>query len=73
MATHELYPFRFFDPIRGRWIRARYVATLETIRARYPQFELAGPPEIRETGDLYDDATSRIVSLSPGPSTTGIR
>jgi hypothetical protein len=30
----ELFPFRFFDPIRGRWIPARYRATREEIAAR---------------------------------------
>ena len=33
-----LFPFRFFDPIRKRWVRARYVAERHQIEARYPQF-----------------------------------
>jgi hypothetical protein len=45
-----LYPFSYFDPLRRRWIRARYVATLEDIRARHPEHRLEGEPEIRETG-----------------------
>jgi len=32
-----LYPFRFFDPARGRWIRARYLAEGHEIEARYRQ------------------------------------
>jgi hypothetical protein len=40
-------PFRFFDPIRRRWIRARYVAELHDIAAHYEQWEITGPPEIR--------------------------
>lgn len=43
-----LYPFRFRDPVTGRWIRARYLATLEEIEARYAEVELLGPPERRE-------------------------
>lgn len=39
----ELFPFRFFDTARRRWIRARYKATKETIAARYEQWEIIGP------------------------------
>ena len=39
----ELFPFRFFDPIRGRWITARYRATPEEIGARYEKWEITGP------------------------------
>ena len=42
-----LYPFRFFDPVRKRWIRARYVGELHEITARYDRWEITGPPEIR--------------------------
>jgi len=42
-----LYPFRFFDPIRGRWVRARYVAERHVIAAQYDRWEIFGPPEIR--------------------------
>jgi hypothetical protein len=42
-----LYPFRFYDPVRRRWIRARYVAKIHDIIARHQQWEIIGPPEIR--------------------------
>ena len=42
-----LYPFRYFDPVRKRWIRARYVAELHVIAERHAQWEITGPPEIR--------------------------
>jgi hypothetical protein len=42
-----LYPFRFFDPVRKRWIRARYVAERHEIESRFAQWEIIGPPEIR--------------------------
>jgi hypothetical protein len=45
-----LYPFRYFDPVRKRWIRARYVAERHEIVERYAKWEIIGPPEIR-TGD----------------------
>lgn len=44
----ELYPFSYFDPLRKRWVRARYVASLGEIAQRYPQYRIEGPPEIRE-------------------------
>ena len=44
----ELFPFRFRDPRTGKWIRARYVAELHEIKQRYIEWEIIGPPEIRE-------------------------
>jgi hypothetical protein len=33
--------------VTGRWIRARYVAERHEIAARYVEWEIVGPPEIR--------------------------
>ena len=44
----ELFPFSYFDPMRKRWIRARYVASLDEIKQRYAQYRIEGQPEIRE-------------------------
>ena len=46
-----LFPFRFFDPIRKRWVRARYVAERHQIEAGYAQWEIIGAPEIRSRGN----------------------
>jgi hypothetical protein len=46
--TLTLYPFRYRDPVTRRWMKARYVAELEVIKARYAEFELTGPPEVGE-------------------------
>ena len=45
--TLTLFPFRYRDPATGKWIRARYKATVEEIAQRYAQWEIAGPPESR--------------------------
>src|SRR5947209_8559534 len=42
-----LYPFSYFDPVRKRWVRARYVAERHVIESSYAQREIIGPPEIR--------------------------
>jgi hypothetical protein len=42
----ELYPFRYKDPVTGKWVRARYRAALETIAARYGTWELTGAPSV---------------------------
>jgi hypothetical protein len=47
VAPIELYPFRFRDPRTGKWVRARYVATLAEIEARYREWEIVGPAEVR--------------------------
>ena len=44
----ELFAFRYRDPRTGKWIRARYRATLEEIAQRYPQFEIIDPAAIRD-------------------------
>ncbi len=44
----ELFPFRFCDPVTGKWVRARYVATLEETAGRYIEFEIIGPAGVRE-------------------------
>ena len=43
MAREPLYPFRFYDPLRKRWIQARYKASREEIAARYEKWEVTGP------------------------------
>lgn len=47
----ELYPFRFRDPLTGKWVRARYVAEFHDIRQRYAEWEITGEPEIRHVPD----------------------
>jgi len=44
----ELFPFRYRDPRTRKWIRARYVAERHEIAARYAEWEITGPAEIRE-------------------------
>ena len=44
----ELFAFRFRDPRTGKWIRARYVAELHATAARYAEWEIIGPAEIRD-------------------------
>jgi hypothetical protein len=53
----ELYPFSYFDVMRRRWIKARYVAKFQDIAERYDAFRIEGPPEIRE-----GPRDSRIIS-----------
>jgi hypothetical protein len=46
----ELYPFSYWDEMRKRWVKARYVATKADIEARHPKHRIKGPPEIRAGG-----------------------
>jgi len=43
-----LYPFRYRDEATGKWVAARYVAELHEIEARHTEWQLTGPPEVRE-------------------------
>ena len=42
--TIELFPFRFRDPLTGKWVRARYLAERKEIAARYAEWEITGAP-----------------------------
>jgi hypothetical protein len=42
-----LYPFRFHDPLTGKWVRARHRAEHTEGAARYSEWEITGPPELR--------------------------
>lgn len=48
-STHVLYmyEFRYFDDLRGKWMRARYRCQAPEIRCRYTDYELIGKPEVR--------------------------
>lgn len=48
MPRVKLYRFRFRDPLTGKWVRARYVATKADIASSHAEFEIVGPPEIRQ-------------------------
>jgi hypothetical protein len=42
-----LYEFRYHCPLRKRWVKARYRATLEELGQRYAEWETIGEPEVR--------------------------
>ena len=48
MPRLELFPFRYRHELTGKWVRARYVASKDEVAARHAEWEIAGPPEIRE-------------------------
>ena len=50
MPRLELFPFRFRDPVTGKWVRARYVAERHELVQRHGDgnFEITGPPEVRD-------------------------
>lgn len=45
-----MYPFSYWDEVRKRWVRARYLATMADIQTRYAKHRIEGPPEIRDSG-----------------------
>lgn len=49
-----LYPFRFRDPVTGRWIRARYVAERRELEARYADYEIGEPEYRRPVGQSFN-------------------
>ena len=48
MPRLELFPFRYREPFTGKWVKARYRAERHEIAARYNEWEIIGPPEIRD-------------------------
>jgi hypothetical protein len=47
MPTLYMYEFRYFDRLRGKWLRARYRCQAPEIRCRYGDYKLVGPAEVR--------------------------
>ena len=43
-----LFPFRYRDPLTGRWVKARYKATREDIAGGHAEWEIIGPVEVRD-------------------------
>ena len=60
MRTLTLYRFRYRDPLSGKWIRSRHVEPVESITARFPEFELIEPPEIREVSDAWELTAGQV-------------
>jgi hypothetical protein len=48
VRTLVLYPFRFRDRITGKWVRARDKLQVPALQRRYAEWEIVGPPEIRD-------------------------
>jgi hypothetical protein len=67
MAPIELYPFRFRDPRTSKWVRARYRATLAEIKARYREWEIIGPAEIRGDApvEMFQPVPARLAEKPP--------
>ena len=47
MATLQLYPFRFRDPLTGKWVRARHKLQVPEMQRYYLEWDITGAPEIR--------------------------
>lgn len=45
-----LYPFRYRDPLSGKWVKARYIAERHEIAKRYREWKVTGEPEVRRSG-----------------------
>lgn len=55
-----LYPFRFVDPVSGKWVRARYVATIKEIEARYARWEGTTYPEMEGIPDMCEKGPAQV-------------
>ena len=47
MITLVVYPLRYKDARIGKWVKARYMAGRKVIAARYAEWEITGPGEVR--------------------------
>jgi len=57
-----LFPFRYRDAATGKWVRARYKATVEEIAQRHAQWEITGPAESRSGNAAMFRPHYRIVA-----------
>jgi hypothetical protein len=68
MPKLELYPFRFRDPLTGKWIRARHKLQVPELQRRYAEWELTGAPEIRHVHPRHTEPFSPFGRSAPGPA-----
>ena len=61
MGRGELYPFRYKHPITGKWVRARYRATLTDIAARYATWEVTGRASVTRGASIGFDPYRKVV------------
>lgn len=55
-----LWQFSYFDELRGRWLKARYRASVEEIQRRHKQYRLEGTPEVREPSGQFTPPTLKF-------------
>jgi hypothetical protein len=51
------------DRLTGKWVKARYIAERHEIAARYEEWEILGPPEIRD----FDPNERNLSQWRPNP------
>lgn len=68
MPRLELFPFRFRDPITGRWKRARHKLELHELQALEEEWEITGAPDIHQV-----DPNARYFSPWPRPTGDPVR
>ncbi len=64
-STIEVFPFRYRDARTGPWVKARYKAERTEIAARYAEWEITGPGEVRRPIGGYFNPGRRIGELRP--------
>ncbi len=68
-TVRVLYPFRFRDPVTGKWIKARYVAERRELEQRYAEWEIIGrrPSDASFTprGDRISYTLQFVSQISP--------
>jgi hypothetical protein len=47
VPTLELCPFRFRDPLTGKWVRARHKMQVPELQRAYAEWDITGAPEVR--------------------------
>jgi hypothetical protein len=57
--SFDVFPCRYRDPRTGKWVRARYKATPDDIAARYAEWELTEPGEVRRPSEGYFSPAGR--------------
>ena len=64
VPTLEVYPFRFRDPLTGKWVRARHKLQVPALQRRYAEWEITGAPEIRHVTELSALAVQPVQAVS---------
>jgi hypothetical protein len=65
MPILQLYPFRFRDPLTGKWVRAHHKMQVPELQRHYSDWEITGAPQVRHATTASAQPFNDFATRSP--------